>query len=268
MGEKAKMIEFQVDDKYIKGVYGEPLLPLLRKEGFDIPSLCHHDSVAPYGACRICLIEVTDKRGRKNLTTSCNFPAMESIRVRTESEEITRHRKIVLELMMARAPQTPVLEELCKKYGVDATRLESPGFTEPCILCGLCVRVCNEVVGAGVLALTGRGAKRRIGTPFGELPHSCIGCGACAAVCPTGAVTTALQAMDCFRGFSGAERLCRYAVMGLLPGAVCAKSYECKSCEVEHRLAHRMGEHPIMLQKRPDLDLVKTYLQERKRARQ
>ncbi len=262
-----KLIEIPVDDRFIKGFYGQPLLPLLRKEGFDIPSLCHHDSVAPYGGCRICLVEIIDKKGRKKLTTSCNFPVMESIRVRTESEEITRHRKMVLELMIARAPKTPVLEELCKKYGANQNRLEFPCFTEPCILCGLCVRVCNEVVGAGVLTITGRGAKKRIGTSFGELPDSCIGCGLCANVCPTGAVTTAMKAMESFRCFHGPDRLCRYALMGLTPGAVCAKSYECESCEVEHRIAHQMGEHPMMLKKRPDLDPVKTFLEERKRAR-
>lgn len=261
-----KKVEFHVDDKLVRGVRGESLLPLLRLEGFDIPSLCHHDAVAPYGACRLCLVEVTDVRGRTKLTTSCNYPVMEGIKVRTESERIARHRKMVMELMIARAPGVPAIEELGRKYGVDVRRLSAPPLTEPCILCGLCVRVCSEVVGAGVLSMIGRGANKHIGTPFDELPDSCIGCGLCASVCPTGAVTVALNAVKRFRGVAGRDRLCRYALMGLTPTAVCARSYQCERCDVEQRLAHRMPDHPMIIAKRDDLELVRGYIENRRRV--
>lgn len=260
--------EIEVDGRLVEGALGEPLLPLLRREGFSVPSLCHHSAVKPYGACRLCLVEVTDRRGRTKLTTSCNYPVMEGIKVRTQSEEICGHRKRVLELMMARAPGVRFIEKLGEEYGAEPNRLTTPPITEPCILCGLCVRVCSEVVGAGVLAMLGRGAEKHIGTPYGELPDSCIGCGACVSVCPTGAVTVALRALKRFRRAPGRERLCRYALMGLTPTAVCARSYECEGCEVEQRLAHRMKEHPIMAARRPDLEAVKDYLEERSRARQ
>lgn len=263
-----KTVTIKVDGKPVEGVKGDFLLPLLRRNGFHLPSLCHHPSVKPYGACRLCLVEVTNKKGRTKLTTSCNYPVRDEIEVKTNTERVRKHQKMVLQLMMAKAPGVPAIEELARKYGVEENPLASPPVTEPCILCGLCVRVCSEVVGAGVLAMMGRGKDKHIGTFFQELPSSCIGCGACAAVCPTGAVDVALQALKRFRKAPGDQRLCRYALMGLTPTAVCARSYQCDGCEVEQRLAHRMKDHPVMTVKRPQMDTVQEYLDERSRARQ
>jgi NAD-dependent dihydropyrimidine dehydrogenase PreA subunit len=262
----ADKVELNIDGEPVTGTRSEPLLSLLQARGCDVPTLCHHPSVRPFGACRLCLVEVA-RKGKTRLTTSCNYPVLEGIDVTTDSERIRKHRKVVLELMMARAPGVLEIEELAERYGADSTRMVEPERTEPCILCGLCVRVCREVVGASVLAFVGRGGTKRVATPYGELPDSCIGCGACAAVCPTGAINVAFRAAERFRAADGADRLCRYALMGLTPGAVCARSYECEGCEVEQSLAHQMGDHPVMLARGELTDEVIDYLDRRKRAR-
>jgi formate hydrogenlyase subunit 6/NADH:ubiquinone oxidoreductase subunit I len=107
--------------------------------------------------------------------------------VRTESEKILKHRRLVIELILARAPGAPVVRQIAESLGVDTTRhREQEG--ELCILCGLCSRVCDQVIGANVLTFHGRGGTKDMGTPYAESSEKCIGCGACEAVCPTGAV--------------------------------------------------------------------------------
>ena len=176
-----KQVSFTVDGKKMEGTYGEPLLPLLLRNGFKIPTLCHHDAVSPYGACRLCLVEV--KKGRKTkLTTSCNYPVLPDIEVTTESKKILKHRKVVLELLLARAPNSTQIQKLAAEFGVRETRFIPQN--EDCILCGLCERVCREVVGVDALSFQGRGFKKDVGAPFREPSQTCIGCGACVYVCP------------------------------------------------------------------------------------
>ncbi len=169
---------------------GESLLDVARRNGFEIPSLCHHEAVAAYGACRLCLVEVT-KGGRKKLTTSCNYEVLGGIEVVTESAAIRRHRAMVLELILAEAPESATVKALAAEYGVTRSRFAASGAGEDrdgCILCGLCARVCAEVVGANALTFRKRGDNRQMGTPFVEEPQTCIACGACAWVCPTSCV--------------------------------------------------------------------------------
>ena len=174
-------VQFKVDGKEMEGVRGEPLLPLLLKEGYDIPTLCHHEAVSPYGACRLCLVEV--KKGRKTkVTTSCNYPVLPGIEVTTASERIQKHRKMIFELLLARVPNSPKLNRMAAKYGVTETRLIDQG--DDCILCGLCERVCREVVGVDALGFHGRGYQKDMAAPFKEPSKTCIGCGACVYVCP------------------------------------------------------------------------------------
>ena len=180
----AEMVEFTIDGKTITAERERSLLDVARANGFDIPSLCHHEAVSPYGACRLCLVEV--KQGKRTkLTTSCNYPVLPGIEVTTDSEQIRKHRKMVIELLLPRAPRAPKLLAIAKQLGVKASRFPDQPDSDDCILCGLCERVCREVVGQDALGFSGRGADKSVGAPFDESNERCIACGACVFVCPT-----------------------------------------------------------------------------------
>jgi len=185
-----KNVKITVDGRQIEAPGESSLLTALLAEGFEIPHLCYHEAVSPYGACRLCLVEVNQKGWDADwwkLTTSCNFPVLDGLTVRTESEKILKHRRLVIELILARAPGAKKVQSIARSLGVTQPRVRTMD-DELCILCGLCARVCDEVIGAKALTFHGRGGKKDMGTPFAEANENCIGCGACEAVCPTGAV--------------------------------------------------------------------------------
>jgi NADH dehydrogenase/NADH:ubiquinone oxidoreductase subunit G len=184
-----KVVTITVDDRKVEADLETPLLPALLREGIDIPTLCHHEAVSPYGACRLCLVEVNQKGWDDDwwkLTTSCNFPVLDGLTVRTESEKILKHRRLVIELILARCPEVPRVRQLAEEMGVEGTRLRRQD--EDCILCGLCSRVCDEVVGVNALTFLGRGGLKDVSTPFTEASRECIACGACVYVCPAGCI--------------------------------------------------------------------------------
>jgi bidirectional [NiFe] hydrogenase diaphorase subunit len=187
-------LKHRINGVEVEAEAGASLLDTIRRHGFEVPSLCHHEAVTPYGACRLCLVEVT-KGGRKKITTSCNYEVLSGIEVATDTPEIRRHRAMVLELLLAEAPDNAHLRALAEKYGVGSSRFERESDAAihaergGCILCGLCVRVCAEIVGVSALCFSGRGDKRGVGGPYMQDPQACIACGACAYVCPTGAVS-------------------------------------------------------------------------------
>lgn len=175
------MVRLTIDDVEVEAQEGETVLEAARRAGIYIPSLCYHQEVKPYSACRMCLVEVT-KGKRTRLVTSCDYPVSEGIVVNTNTERVQKCRKLTLELLMARCPNLPQLQEMAQKIGLEKVRFSRGN--DDCILCGLCVRTCTEVVGVSAIGFEGRGFQRRICVPFDEPSEPCILCGACAYTCP------------------------------------------------------------------------------------
>jgi len=180
-------ITFTIDGKELTCEKDTMLLHAARRGGIYIPTLCSHQAVAEYGACRVCVVEVI-RRGWPRVTAACTYPVRESIEVKTDSERALRARRVNLELLLARCPENEEVREFARRHGVEDTRFKPPEEPTDCILCGLCVRTCAEVVGADAIGFYGRGGYREVGTPFLKETDLCTGCGSCAAVCPTGAI--------------------------------------------------------------------------------
>lgn len=186
-------IKLKINGKEYTANEGESLLTVATREGIDIPGLCFHEAFEPYGACRLCLVEVLAGPFQTGLTTSCTLKVAEGLEVLTDTEEIRKHRKVLLELYLAQAPESQFIKDLALKYGVASTRF--PKRFDPfdplenkCVLCGLCVRACNEALGIGAINYIGRGQNTKVNTPFLEASLDCIGCNACVKICPTGAI--------------------------------------------------------------------------------
>ncbi len=164
------------------------ILNAAHKAGIWIPTMCYSPSLSNLAACRLCMVEV-DRGDWRQLVTACNYPVRRDIAVYVSSEKAIRTRRGVMELLLARSPESEELKELARRMGVEGTPY--PTVTESqrsCILCGLCVSVCAEVIDCSAIGFAGRGVDRVVATPFRLASEDCIACGACAAVCPVGTI--------------------------------------------------------------------------------
>ncbi len=179
------MLRLTIDDQPIEVSQGYTVLQAAREHGIAIPTLCYLETLAPYAACRLCLVELVSPRGSK-LVASCAYPCEEGLVVRTHSEMVLDARRAVVELLLSIAGHLPVVRALAAELGVPAPYVTLEA--NDCILCGLCVRACREIVGVGAISLTHRGMERAVSTPFQISSADCIECATCALVCPTGAI--------------------------------------------------------------------------------
>jgi bidirectional [NiFe] hydrogenase diaphorase subunit len=177
-----------IDGKEVKAEPEMTVLEAARSAGIEIPTLCHHEKLEPFGACRLCIVEV-EADGKSKIVVSCVYPAWHNLVVRTRSEKIDRIRKMILELQMAHAPDSFVFEELAKEYGADPNRFEKESSF--CIHCGLCVRYCAEVKKKNAVGFVDRGIRKEISFIPEIASKECWNCKECFPLCPTEALQAA-----------------------------------------------------------------------------
>lgn len=175
------MINITIDELNVSVEEGTTLLEAATLLGISIPTLCYIDGLSSYGACRLCVVQIGEESKAK-LVSSCTYPAMEGLKVKTNSSRVIRARRMILELLLASCPQSMVIQDLALEYNVNQQRFKQE--YEDCILCGLCVRICEEQMMAKAIGFRGRGKERSIGTPFDIKSDVCRFCGGCMYVCP------------------------------------------------------------------------------------
>jgi NADH dehydrogenase/NADH:ubiquinone oxidoreductase subunit G len=183
----------QMDGREVEASEGMTVLEAAEKAGIEIPTLCHHEKLEPYGGCRLCIVEV-EAGGRTRLVVSCVYLAEPDLVVRTRSERIDRIRKTLLELLMAHAPDSPKLEAMAREYGADGSRFEKESSF--CVHCGLCVRYCAEVKKNHAVGFVDRGIRKEIAFIPQIAAEVCDDCKECFALCPTSYLQAAYVLME------------------------------------------------------------------------
>ncbi|MDH5406038.1 MAG: 2Fe-2S iron-sulfur cluster-binding protein [Candidatus Aminicenantes bacterium] len=175
------MVSLIINGMEVQAEEGWTLLEAIRWVGFDVPTLCYNPGLTPYGACRLCVVEI-GKEPRIKLVSSCTYPVEEGLIVRTHSKRVVNARKMIVELMLASSPQSKTVQDLASQLGVQQIRFKVEH--EDCLLCGLCVRMCAEQMMAKAIDFAFRGSDRKITTPFDMKSEECRRCGACMYICP------------------------------------------------------------------------------------
>jgi NADH dehydrogenase/NADH:ubiquinone oxidoreductase subunit G len=179
-----KKVNIVIDGEKVQIEEGSTLMQAAKKLGIHIPSLCYHEKIKPHGACRLCIVEI-EKKGRSKIVASCAFPVEEGLIVHTESPKVEQIKKNLVELYMALFPFNPEIKSLAKKYGLVSTRYKKE--YNYCILCGLCVRYCEEVKKNNAVGFIGRGINKRVAfIPESAYFKKCKDCMECMDICPTG----------------------------------------------------------------------------------
>lgn len=179
-------IKLEIDGEEVTAEEGQTVLEVATEMGIEIPTHCYHRTYEPAGLCRLCLVEVRIPGGKPELKASCTYPVQENLVVKTNTDKVLRTRKLTAELLLARCPESETVKEISENLGIEELRFSPKNLD--CTLCGLCVRACETAIGESVITFAGRGPDRKIITPFELSSEECEGCGACAAVCPTGAI--------------------------------------------------------------------------------
>ncbi len=176
------MIKLTINGTEYEFPEGQTLLECIEDVGLKVPTLCYHKALRPYGACRLCLVEIS-QNGRSRIETSCSYPAQNNLSIQTDSERVIKARKAMIELQLALCPDSKVIQQIADEYGVKETRLRKKN--EDCFLCGLCVRMCEQRMGISAIGFSYRGSRRQVGPPFDAHSDVCQVCGTCAFICPT-----------------------------------------------------------------------------------
>ena len=194
--EKADFIGFTIEGQLVKAMPGWTILDTARHYGFHIPTLCYHEALKPLGACRLCMVEVR-QNGAARLMASCFSYPQEGMEILLNSERVQNGRRWIMEMLLAACPASPEIKSMAREFGVASTRFTAEDPLEECLRCGLCIRVCEEIVGAQAISFGSRGVTKHVATPYMVPNDACVSCGSCVAVCPTLAAQTRL---DKFRG--------------------------------------------------------------------
>jgi len=175
------MVKLYINNVEVQVEEGTTILEAAQFLGFPIPTLCYMEGLTPYGACRLCMVEIGEGP-RAKLVSACTYPVEEGLKVRTASERVVKARKMVLELLLASCPQSKIVQDLASAHEVRQQRFKQE--FEDCLYCGLCTRMCEEQMMAKAIGFRGRGEKRSVGTPFDVKSEECRLCGGCIYVCP------------------------------------------------------------------------------------
>jgi bidirectional [NiFe] hydrogenase diaphorase subunit len=189
-------ITFTIDGQPVQAREEWTILDTARHYGVHIPTLCFHEALEPLGACRLCMVEAR-QNGVHRLMASCFSHPQEGMEIHTNSERVQNGRRWIMEMLLAACPASPEIKNMAREFGVAATRFTVEDPEEECLRCGLCIRVCEEIVGSKAISFGSRGVTKHVATPYMVPNDACVSCGSCVAVCPTLAAKTRL---DKFRG--------------------------------------------------------------------